>query len=170
MKRTIHVITAMFFLACLNGISSSQTQSKPSEPPVTENELRKLVAEKERIIIVQDAADVYWALKASSASTINKTTIELPKLTDAMIIENKVLVVGGAEHPPTKKDLLEVVRDNWTEPLESKKTYWDLTGRKPAELIQIAKGQYAEPKNIDVKSIVGWWCPKPGPTCHDAKA
>ncbi|HKP48323.1 MAG TPA: hypothetical protein VJT50_17100 [Pyrinomonadaceae bacterium] len=159
--KTYQHIAAITLFTCFSFAVVGQT-------PVTESELQKLVAEKDRIIIVQDTADVYWVVKASSASIV-KTTIEVPRLTDTMIIENKIIVIGGADRTPTKQDLLETVRDNWTEPLESKKTYWDLTGHKPAEMIQIAKGQYAQPKKIEVKSVVTWWCPKAGPTCHDPK-
>lgn len=170
MKMRTNFATAIVLLACFHVNSSNQTLAQAGgQSPVTENDLRKLVAEKERIVIVQDTSDVYWVLKASNASTINKTTIEVPRLVDVMIIENKVVVVGGTERPLTKKDLLETARNNWTEPLESKKTYWNLTGHNPAELIQIAKGQYAESKKIDVKTIVTWWCPTPGPNCHEPK-
>ena len=170
MKQAIQVITAMCLLAGFHQNSSGQALLQAGgTSTTTENELKKLVAEKERIIIVQDTTDVYWAVKASNASNINKTTIVVPRLTDVMIIENKVVVVGGTPRSPTKQDLLEVVRDNWTEPLESKKTYWSFTGREPGELIQIAKGQYAEPKSIEVKKIISWWCRKTGPDCHAPK-
>src|SRR6185369_16202623 len=110
-----------------------------------------------------------WAVKAGSIATISGNTVEVPAHSNTIILENKIIAVGGNDRAPTKRDLMEAVRDNWYEPFEGKQTYWDLTGHKPAEMIQIAKGQYGQPKKIEVKAIVTWWCAKEGPNCHNPK-
>jgi hypothetical protein len=148
-------------------VAAAVAQTSSAAP--TDAELRELISEPDRVVILLGTKDVYWAVKARSVGTISGATVDILAHTNTIILENKIVVIGGADRAPTKKDLLEAVRDNWYEPFEGKQTYWDLTGHKPAELIQIAKGQYGQPKKIEVKAIVTWWCAKEGPNCHNPK-
>lgn len=148
-------------------VAAAAAQTSSTAP--TDAELRKLISEPDRVIILLDTKDVYWAVKAESVDAISGATVDIPARTNTIILENKIVVIGGADRPPTKKDLLEAVGDNWYEPFAGKETYWDLTGHKPAEMIQIAKGRYGQPKKIEVKTIVTWWCAKEGPNCHNPK-
>jgi hypothetical protein len=162
MQHTMKFVLVVCFL-----VSAAASGQTPNSVP-TEAELRKLISEPERVVILRDTKDVYWSVKAGSVGTISAATIHIPAYTNTLILENKILV-GGADRAPTKKDLLEAVRDNWYEPFAGKQTYWDLTGHQPAEMIQIAKGQYGQPKKVEVKAIVTWWCAKEGPNCHNPK-
>ena len=162
-----YIYRLTIFIGFLFPVLAAAAQT-PSAGP-SEAQLRRLISEPERIVILQDTKDVFWAVKASSVATISGATVEIPARMNTIIIENKIVVVGGNDRTPTKKDLLEAVRDNWYEPFEGKQTYWELTGHKPAEMIQTAKGQYARPKQLEVKAIVTWWCAKEGPNCHSPK-
>lgn len=161
--------TRFILVICLLGSIATASAQTTTEVVATEAELRNLISEPERIIILRDAKDVFWAVKASSVAGISGAIVEVGAETNTIILENKIVVIGGNNRAPTRQDLVEAVRDNWYEPFEGKQTYWDLTGHKPAEMIQIAKGQYAEPKKIEVKQIVTWWCAQEGPKCHNAK-
>jgi hypothetical protein len=167
-KALASTVMGLVLLAPSAKAQSMVVENRPASP-VTEGALSQLCSEKERVVVVLSAKNVWVAVRAASVTQIEGGTLVIGAPADSILVENKVRS-RGAERPPTKEDVLEVVT-HWYPPFDGKTISWFLEGGKASKLeyIQFTKGQTLKDLRIDVQTILTWFCPEPGLGCHEPK-
>ena len=152
--------------ALLVGVNVAHAQ----RPPTPSAALKEALREPARVVVVQDTADVYWAVQAGHVRLASPTSITVPSGVDVIVFEDRVRELGKGERKPLKGDFIDTLRDTWYPPFTKRENvHWLMSTQQPAAMIQITKGRFAVAQTVIVKAVITWWCRTPDATCHSPK-
>ena len=117
-------------------------------PAQWEAELKKLVAERGRVVVVVSDEGILWAFRAANVAGISSNVVRLAKGAPTNIAGN----IGP------RNAIVGALRQFTERPSTAPDGSWGLL--QGGELIQGSSMVTKEETNVEIRAIVTWWCPQ----------
>jgi len=143
--RTPNVRAALCIAALLAPVSLGAMQAEPT-PAQWEAELKKLVAERGRVVVIVSDEGIFWAFRAANVAGISNNVVRLAKGAATNMAAN----IGP------RNAIISALRQFTERPSTAPDGSWGLL--QGGELIQGASSVMKEETNLEVRAIVTWWC------------
>ena len=122
-------------------------------PEAWEAELKKLVAERGRVVVVVSTEGIFWAFRAASVAGISNNVVRLAK----------GAATNMAENAGPRNAILSALRQFTETPSPAPDGSWGLL--QGGQLIRGASGVTKEETSVEVRAIVTWWCERGARGC-----
>ena len=145
--RTPNVRGVLCMAVLLAPLSLGAAMQEPT-PAQWEAELKKLVAERGRVVVVVSDEGILWAFRAANVAGISNNVVRLAKGAPTNIAGN----IGP------RNAILGALRQFTERPSTAPDGSWGLL--QGGELIQGASSVTKVETDVEVRAIVTWWCPQ----------
>lgn len=127
-------------------VSAGLARAQEPTPEQWEAELKKLTAERGRVVVVVDVENVFWAFRAANVAGISGSVVKLAKGATTNMAGN----IGP------RSGILSALRQFTERPSTAPDGSWGLL--LDGALVQGVSSVTKEETEVEIRAIITWWC------------